>query len=74
VGGQAVGASTLIGLESDNQTSTLESSQYLVERARGQVYACELLDVLHEGVAVLVASREAGKYENRGASVSPEAH
>jgi hypothetical protein len=36
------------------------------------MHTCELLDVFYEGVAVFLASRETGKYEDGGACVSPE--
>jgi len=32
----------------------------------------ELLDVLYEGVAVLIATRETGEHENGDGSISPE--
>jgi len=44
----------------------------LVERAGSEVYAGKILDVFHEGVAVLVASRQAGEYEDGGTGVSPK--
>jgi hypothetical protein len=72
VGGQAIRTTTLVGFESGNQTSTLEPSEYLVEGAGRQVHAGKLLHVLDEGVAVLVASRETGKYEHGGSGVSAE--
>jgi hypothetical protein len=70
VGGQAVRTTTLIGLESDNQTSTLESSENLVERAWRQMDTRKLLNVFHKGVAVLVTACEAGEHENCSAGVS----
>jgi hypothetical protein len=44
----------------------------LIERAGRQVHPRELLDVLDEGVTMLVATREAGEYEYGGASISAE--
>ena len=72
LGGQAVGTSTILRSKSSDQSSTLKPSEYLVERAGGEVYARKLLYVFHEGVAVLVASREAREYEDGGTSVSPQ--
>jgi hypothetical protein len=36
------------------------------------VHPGELFDVLNEGVAMLIATREAGEHEYGGASISPE--
>jgi len=72
VGGQAVGASTIISLKSENQSTALEPSEYLVKRARGQVNSSEVLNVLYEGVTVLFATREARENEYGGAGVPPQ--
>jgi hypothetical protein len=63
---------TTICFESDNESSAHESSEYLVERAGSQVDAREFLDVLYEGVAVLVAARETGEHKYGGGGVSPQ--
>jgi hypothetical protein len=74
LGGQTVGASTIVGFKGHNQSSAFEARKYLVEGPGGHVYPGELFDVFHEGVSVLVAARETGKNKNGGASVAPEAH
>jgi hypothetical protein len=74
LGGQSVWASTIFGFEGNNQSSAFEAREYLIEGAGRQMDARELLDILHEGVAVFVTSRETGKDEHGGPRVAPEAH
>jgi hypothetical protein len=64
---------TFVSFESNNETSALKSSEYLIERARWQVDVGELLDVLDKRVAVLLTTRQTGKHEYCGAGVSAQA-
>jgi hypothetical protein len=74
LGSQSIRASTIVGFEGNNQSSALEAREYLVEGAGRQMDARELLDIFHEGVAVFVTSREAGKDEHGGPRVASEVH
>ena len=69
--GQTIGAPPIIGLQGDNEAPTFESGEDLIESARREMHSGELLHVLDEGIAVFVAARETGKYENGGGGVSP---
>jgi hypothetical protein len=69
--GKSVGTTTIVCFECGDEPSALEPSEHLVQGARGEVNARKLLDVLDEGVAELVAPREAGEHEHGSAGVSP---
>ncbi len=74
LGCQTIGAPAIICFESSNQSPALKSSKQLVKRARRDVDTGELFDVLHEGITVLVAAREAGEHEYSSAGVSSESY
>lgn len=64
-GRERVGAATVVRRERRDEPVLLEAADRLVEGARTEPNTGELLDVLHQGVAVLVLGREAHEYEER---------
>lgn len=69
---QPIRTSSLVRLEGDNQATTLEPCQHLVESSRWQVNSRELLNVFNQGIAVLVSAREARQHQYTSCGVASE--
>jgi hypothetical protein len=62
-GSEPVGKTAVVGGQGLDQSERFEPGQGLVERSGTEVDTGEPLDVLHEGVAVLVACAQAEEHE-----------
>lgn len=69
---ELVGAAPFLGRQRLDQALAFEPAERLIQRARRQLHAREVVDVLGQRVAVLRAFGKAGQDERRGAGVAPE--